>query len=60
MEIKIKDHTNTDTLRHRETAKKLLQIINQQPEKQVTLNFKGITFTSRAFTHELITGLKKP
>ena len=58
MEIKLKDHTKTDTLRHRETAQQILKTINQQPDKQVTLDFKDITFTSRAFIHELLTGLQ--
>jgi len=57
MEIKIYDHVETDTLRHRETAQKLLQIIKEKPDEPVTLNFKGITFASRSFLHELLSGL---
>jgi len=57
MEIKIYDYVETDTLRHRETAKQLLQTINKNPDEQVTINFKGITFASRSFLHELLSGL---
>ena len=58
MEIKIYDYVETDTLRHRETAKQLLQTINQNPDEPITLNFKGITFASRSFLHELLSGLQ--
>jgi hypothetical protein len=58
LEIKIYDHVETDTLRHRETAQQLLQTINKNPEEPVTLNFKGITFASRSFLHELLSGLQ--
>lgn len=57
MEIKIYEYVETDTLRHRETAQKLLQTINQHSDEPVTLNFKGINFASRAFLHELLSGL---
>ena len=57
MELKIYELVETDTLRHRETAQKLLQTINQHPDEPVTLNFKGINFASRAFLHELLSGL---
>ena len=57
MELKIYEHVETDTLRHRETAQKLLQTINHHPDEPVTLNFKGITFASRSFLHELLSGL---
>jgi len=57
MELKIYEYVETDTLRHRETAQKLLQTINQHPDEPVTLNFKGITFASRSFLHELLSGL---
>jgi len=58
MEIKIYEYVEIDTLRHRETAQKLLQTINQHPDEPVTLNFKGINFASRAFLHELLSNLK--
>lgn len=57
MEIKIYEYVETDTLRHRETAKQLLQTIYENPDETVTLNFKGITFASRSFLHELLSGL---
>ena len=57
MEIKIYDQVETDTLRHRETAQQRLQTINQNPDEPVTLNFKDITFASRSFLHELLSGL---
>ena len=59
MEIKIYDIVETDTLRHRETAQNILHIINQtSAEEPVNLNFKGITFASRSFLHELLSGLQ--
>jgi hypothetical protein len=57
MELKIYEQVEKDTLRHRETAQKLLQTINKHPEEPVILNFKGITFASRSFLHELLSGL---
>jgi len=57
MELKIYELVETDTLRHRETARKLLHTINQNPDDTVTLNFKGVTFASRSFLHELLSGL---
>lgn len=59
MEIKIYDHVETDTLRHRETAQQLLQTINTSQEETVTLNFKAITFASRSFLHELLSNLEE-
>lgn len=57
MELKIYELVETDTLRHRETAQKLLHTINKNPDEPVTLNFKGVTFASRSFLHELLSGL---
>ncbi len=59
MEIKIYEIVETETLRHRETAKSLLQIINEKPvTESIVLDFAGITFTSRSFMHELLSGLQ--
>ena len=58
MEIKIYEIVETDTLRHRETARSILQVINEKlANEPVVLNFSGIAFTSRSFIHELLSGL---
>mgnify|MGYP001076566589 CR=1 FL=1 len=55
VELNLYDIFCTDTLRHRETARKLLQKI---PKKtRVVLNFERIDFASRSFLHELLCGL---
>ena len=59
MEIKIYDITRTDTLRHRDTAKIVIEKITIIPKKEdITLDFSGISFASRSFCHELNRGLK--
>ena len=55
MILNLYDMFCTDTLRHRETARKLIQKIPQ--ETNVTLNFERIDFASRSFLHELLCGL---
>jgi len=46
----------TDTLRHRETARKVIQRIPKDTNN-VTINFERIDFASRSFLHELLCGL---
>ncbi len=59
MEIKIYKIVDTDTLRHRKTAQRILQPIDEEyRDAPVTLDFSGITFASRPFLHELLSGLK--
>jgi anti-anti-sigma regulatory factor len=58
MEIKLYKIVDTDTLRHRETAQMiLLPIVKEPRDTPVTLDFSGITFASRSFLHELLSGL---
>ena len=58
MEIKIYKIVDTDTLRHRKTAQRILQFIDEESrDAPVTLDFNGITFASRPFLHELLSGL---
>ena len=59
MEIKIYNIVDTDTLRHRESAQMILQIIAKEPvDSQVVLDFTGIIFASRTFLHEMLSGLR--
>lgn len=46
----------TDTLRHRETARKIIEIIPKEIE-EITIDFDRIDFASRSFLHELLFGL---
>lgn len=59
MEIQLKKLTKRDTLRHRATAQMILRKIEKNPENQsITLDFKGVTFASKSFLHELLSGLQ--
>lgn len=55
LELNLYEIFCTDTLRHRETARKLIQKIPENTN--VTLNFERIDFASRSFLHELLCGL---
>ena len=55
MELKLYDLYCTNTLRHRETARNIVQKIPKNTK--VTLNFERIDFASRSFLHELLYGL---
>ena len=47
-----------DTLRHRETARKVVDVIKREPlTSQVIIDFDKIDFASRSFLHELLTDL---
>lgn len=59
MKIKLIDLVEIDTLRHRDTAKNVLEKVQNTPEEGVIIDFKGIEFASRSFCHELKKGLKK-
>lgn len=56
MRIKLHNLFCTDTLRHRETAQKVVESIPRD-KHQVTVDFGEIDFASRSFLHELLVGL---
>ena len=59
MELNLFETFQTDTLRHRETAQIILDMIRQIPENaEVIINFDKIIFVSRSFCHELLSNLK--
>ena len=56
--VKLYDMFCTDTLRHRDTARKVVALLAQEPmSTKVTIDFGGIDFASRSFLHELLTDL---
>lgn len=56
--VKLYDMFCTDTLRHRETARKVVELINKQENRDpVEIDFSKIDFASRSFIHELLCGL---
>lgn len=58
IEIKLYDMFHTDTLRHRETARKVVELINKAPKSsRTTIDFCNIDFASRSFLHELLNDL---
>lgn len=47
-----------DTLRNRDTAKKIIEIIAKEPESnQVVIDFDKIEFATRSFLNELLSNL---
>ncbi len=59
MKINLYDEFCTDTLRHRETARKIVDEITKKPENDsIVIDFSNIVFASRSFCHELIFDLK--
>jgi len=59
MEIKIHELAQTDTLRHRDTARSIIERVNADPdEAKIVLDFQGIAFASKSFMHELLSRLK--
>ena len=56
MRIELHNLFCTDTLRHRETARKVVENIPKDT-RQVTVDFGEIDFASRSFLHELLVGL---
>jgi len=61
MRISLYEMFCTDTLRHRETARSLIDNISIiSNTEQVVIDFNNIVFASRSFCHELITELKRP
>ena len=58
MEIKLYEIFNTDTLRHRDTAKTVLDRVSKRNgDERIVIDFTGISFASRSFCHELKRGL---
>ena len=47
----------TDTLRHRETARQVVECLPTEVQSQVIIDFANIAFASRSFLHELICDL---
>jgi anti-anti-sigma regulatory factor len=48
----------TDTLRHRETARKVVELIEKEAKSSETvIDFSKIDFASRSFLHELMCDL---
>lgn len=48
----------TDTLRHRDTARKVVAVLAKESlSSQVVIDFDKIDFASRSFLHELLTDL---
>jgi anti-anti-sigma regulatory factor len=59
MEIKIREMAQTDTLRHRDTARNIIERVDAAPDgAKIVLDFQGITFASKSFMHELLSSLK--
>jgi hypothetical protein len=58
MEIRLFEVLGTDTLRHRDTAKIILNLVSKAPtSERIAIDFSGIDFASRPFCHELRRGL---
>jgi len=57
--IRLYERAGTDTLRHRDTAARILEEIAHLPKSTpIVLDFSGIVFASRSFCHEFMKGLK--
>jgi anti-anti-sigma regulatory factor len=57
-EVKLLQLFKTDTLRHRETARTVIEDLEKEKtEKRIVIDFSGISFASRSFCHELRRGL---
>ena len=59
MELNIYKATDIETLRHRDTARNILEkVITHPDEDKIVLDFSGIKFASKSFLHELLRGLE--
>lgn len=58
MEIRLFEVLGADTLRHRDTAKTILNRVSKAPtSERIAIDFSGIDFASHPFCHELRRGL---
>jgi hypothetical protein len=58
IKIKLYEYLGIDTLRHRDSAKTVLDgLVNTPLHDKITIDFSGISFASRSFCHELRRGL---
>ena len=57
VEIKLYAIFHTSTLRHRESARKVVELVNKEKSSIATIDFSNIDFASRSFLHELLTDL---
>ena len=58
MEIRLYEKLHTDTLRHRDTARLVLDDVSKRPNgEKIVVDFSGISFASRSFCHEFKRGL---
>ena len=56
--VKLYDMFCTDTLRHRDTARKVVDTLAKEPlSSEVIIDFDKIDFASRSFLHELLSDL---
>ena len=56
--IKLYDMFCTDTLRHRDTARLVVDALAKEPlSSEVIIDFDKIDFASRSFLHELLSDL---
>ena len=58
MKVNLYDMFCTDTLRHRETARKILENVSRTPKTDpIIIDFSKIDFASQSFLHELMSCL---
>ena len=58
MKVNLHEMFCTDTLRHRDTARKITERISNTPKTDpVVIDFAKIDFASRSFLHELMASL---
>ena len=56
--VKLYDMFCTDTLRHRDTARKVVDTLAKEPlSSEVVIDFDKIDFASGSFLHELLSDL---
>jgi hypothetical protein len=60
MIIKLYDLFGVDSLRNRETAKKIVDTISKESESnQITIDFDNVKFATRSFLNELLSSISK-
>ena len=59
MKLNLHELFKTDTLRHRDTAEAVVKLIKgASTNEPAVIDFQGIVFISRSFSHELQRGLQ--